>query len=218
MARGLLITLEGGEGCGKSTQARRLAERLRAGGRTVVEAREPGGTPLGEKLRDLLKHDPAGFGMAPETEALLLNASRAELVRRVFLPALAAGSIVVCDRFYDSTLAYQGAGRGLDLPALRGVIGLATGGLKPDLTLLLRASAEVAAARVATRTSATDPADRFEAEQSAFFDRVGAAFDALAASEPLRFRLIDANGSLDEVAAAAWAAVAPICGLPSPAI
>lgn len=201
MARGSFITFEGGEACGKSTQVRLLAEALRAGGHVVRELREPGGTPLGEKLRNLLKHDPDGHGMAPETELLLMNASRAELVRRVVRPALANGEIVLCDRFYDSTTAYQAGGRGLDAGAVRAVIELAVAGTRPDLTLLIRVPRQEALKRLAARNLATAPLpDRFEAEQDAFFRRVDAAYEKLAEAWPGRVRVVDGTGSPHEIA------------------
>jgi len=201
MARGRFITFEGGEACGKSTQVRLLAEALRAGGHVVRELREPGGTPLGEKLRHLLKHDPDGHGMAPETELLLMNASRAELVRRVVRPALADGEIVLCDRFHDSTTAYQAGGRGLDADAVRAVIELAVDGTRPDLTLLIRVPRPEALRRLAARNLATAPLpDRFEAEQDAFFRRVDAAYEKLAEAWPGRVRVVDGTGSPDEIA------------------
>ncbi|MGV3756610.1 MAG: dTMP kinase, partial [Verrucomicrobiota bacterium] len=132
---GLFITFEGTEGGGKSTQIQLLAERLRSLGHTVRTLREPGGTPIGEEIRHLLKHSDANHGMTSETELLLMNASRAQLVREVIQPALAASEIVLCDRFYDSTLAYQGYGRGLDLGQVQGVVDFAVGSVHPDLTL-----------------------------------------------------------------------------------
>ena len=134
---GRLITFEGTEGCGKSTQIARLVERLRAEGRATRLVREPGGTPIGEEIRHTLKHSPANHAMTAEAELLLMNASRAQLVREVIQPALAAGEIVLCDRFYDSTTAYQGYGRGLDLGRVKAVIDFAVGETRPDLTLLL---------------------------------------------------------------------------------
>lgn len=207
IARGRLITFEGGEGCGKSTQVRLLAERLQAVGRTVRLLREPGGTPLGEKLRHLLKHDPDGLGMAPETELLLMNASRAELVRRVIQPALAAGEVILCDRFFDSTTAYQGHGRGLPLAQVEAIIRLAVGASRPDLTLWLRVPPEVGRARARARAGQDPLPDRFEAEQDAFFARVEAGYSAVATAEPARFVAIDAQAPVDEVANRVWQAI-----------
>ncbi|MFN0068668.1 MAG: dTMP kinase [Limisphaerales bacterium] len=200
---GLFITLEGTEGAGKSTQARLLAERLRAAGRVVRELREPGGTAVGEAIRDLVKHR-AGPGLTPEAELLLMNASRAQLVREVIRPALAAGEVVVCDRFYDSTTAYQGHGRGLELALVRAVIDAAVGPTRPDLTLWLALRAKAAAARVVARGAG---GDRFEAAGGEFFARVEAAYAAIAAAEPDRVVKVLAEGMVDEVAERVWAAV-----------
>jgi dTMP kinase len=206
--KGRLITFEGGEGCGKSTQIRLLADRLKSLCHKVREVREPGGTPLGEKIRDLLKHDPAGRGMAPEAELLLMNASRAQLVREVVRPALDAGEIVLCDRFFDSTVAYQSGGRGLSRESVDAVIDQAVGSTRPDLTLLLSVSGDEALRRVAARSAAA-PAleDRFEQEKQAFFDRVEAAYAALAAAEPDRIRVVAAEGDPAGVAERVWQVV-----------
>lgn len=202
------ITFEGSEGCGKSTQTRRLSGRLRALGWRVRELREPGGTPLAEEIRHVLKHSAAGRGMTPEAELLLMNAARAQLVREIIRPALEAGDIVVCDRFADSTTAYQGWGRELDLRRVADVVALAIGRTRPDLTLLLRVPAEVGAARRGARTVAEGGTiDRFEAESGAFFERVERGFLALAEAEPARFRVIDASPGVEAVEAAIWEAV-----------
>src|SRR5579884_564295 len=132
---GLLISFEGSEGCGKSTQITLLADKLRALGRNVRLVREPGGTPIGEEIRHTLKHSDVNHGMTPEAELLLMNASRAQLVREVIRPGLASGEVVLCDRFYDSTTAYQGHGRGLDLKLVKAVIDFAVGDTRPALTL-----------------------------------------------------------------------------------
>src|SRR5580700_6969827 len=148
---GLFITFEGTEGCGKSTQITLLADRLRVLGRRVHVTREPGGTPIGEEIRHTLKHSEANAAMTPEAELLLMNASRAQLVREVIRPALAAGEIVLCDRFYDSTTAYQGYGRQLDLKMVQEIVDVAVGETKPDLTLLLTVSQEISELRRAMR-------------------------------------------------------------------
>ena len=148
MTKSLFITFEGTEGCGKSTQVELLAERLRALGHRVRVLREPGGTPIGEEIRHTLKHSKVNVTMTYETELLLMNASRAQLVRETIRPALAVGEIVVCDRFYDSTTAYQGYGRGLDLALVRSVIDFAVGDTRPNLTLLLHVPPEVSAERL----------------------------------------------------------------------
>src|SRR5690242_4897615 len=145
--KGVFITFEGTEGSGKSTQISLLAEHLRSQGRRVWTLREPGGTPIGEEIRHTLKHSAVNHAMTPETELLLMNASRAQLVREVIRPALAEGEVVLCDRFHDSTVAYQGYGRGLDLRHVQDVIELAVGGLRPALTILLRVPLEVSEMR-----------------------------------------------------------------------
>src|SRR6266851_2072546 len=134
---GIFITFEGTEGSGKSTQIQLLAERLRKLSRVVQVLREPGGTPIGEEIRHTLQHSAQNQAMSPETELLLMNASRAQLVREVIRPALAAGEVVLSDRFYDSTTAYQGHGRGLSLQAVKAIVDFAVGEARPDLTLLL---------------------------------------------------------------------------------
>ena len=211
MAAGRFITFEGGEACGKSTQIQKLAERLRCEGRTVRLLREPGGTPLGEKIRHLLKHDPDGRGMASETELLLMNASRAELVRQVIRPALAAGEVVLCDRFYDSTTAYQAHGRQLDAAAVHAVIAFAVGPTRPDLTLLFRLPRAEALRRLSHRQATTLPAeDRFEAEKEAFFERVEAGYAAVATAEPARIQTVNAADTVEAVAEVVWARVARV--------
>src|SRR5437660_4141148 len=145
--KGLFITFEGTEGSGKSTQISLLAERLRSLGRCVRTLREPGGTPIGEEIRHTLKHSLQNQAMQAETELLLMNASRAQLVREVIRPALGAGEIVLCDRFYDSTTAYQGYGRQLDLKMVQSIIDFAVGDTRPDLTLLLHLPVAVSESR-----------------------------------------------------------------------
>lgn len=195
--RGVFITFEGGEGAGKSTQIRRLAAALEAGGRTVVVTREPGGTPLAEAIRALIL-GPGASGDAL-TQALLFAAARREHIRVLIEPALAAGAIVLCDRFADSTRAYQG-GR-LPAPALDATISLATGDLAPDLTLLLDLPPEEGLARARGRGGDAD-ADTFERADLAFHADVRARFRALAKAEPDRIVVIDAGAGEDEVAEA----------------
>ena len=208
---GLFITFEGTEGGGKSTQIICLAERLRAAGHTVRTLREPGGTPIGEEIRHLLKHSAANVAMTSEAELLLMNASRAQLVREVIRPALAAGEIVLCDRFYDSTVAYQGYGRGLDLARVQAVIDFAVGDTRPNLTLLLSVPLTVSESRRASRlASQGGPRDRFEEADRAFFERVEQGFHAIAKAEPARIKTIDATANIDTVAAAIWQQVAPL--------
>jgi dTMP kinase len=204
MSRPAFITFEGGEGCGKTTQIARLAERLRATGHDVLTLREPGGTPLGESIRDLLKHHPSGSGMCPEAELLLFAASRAELVRKSIHPALAAGHWVLCDRFLDSTTVYQGYARGLPADAVAAINRLATAGTLPNLTLVLDMPPELALARARTRTAQTGGPDRMEAEPSAFYAAVREGFLTLAAAEPARIRLIPADAPPEVVAQSIW--------------
>ena len=204
MARGKFITLEGPEGAGKSTHLARLAEALRARGIEVLTTREPGGTPLCEVVRGLLQFNQAGEAPQTRAEVLLFLASRAQLVSQVIEPALARGTWVLCDRFCDSTFAYQGYGRGLELAQLRALNAFATGGLMPDLTLLLDIPEAESARRLAERKG---PADRFEQEQAAFHRRLAEGFREMAAAEPARFRVIDSSGSEAQTAAQILAAV-----------
>lgn len=170
--------------------------------------REPGGTPIGEEVRHTLKHSPANTAMAPETELLLMNACRAQLVREIIRPALAAGEIVLCDRFYDSTVAYQGYGRKLDLKLVRCLIDYAVGDTRPDLTLLMVVPYEKSQQRLAVRQS-TLPfmRDRIEDEDRSFFERVAQGYHDIAQAEPKRVREIDATGSMQQIEAAVWRAV-----------
>jgi dTMP kinase len=200
--RGRLVALEGIDGCGKSTQARLLAERLDA-----VATFEPGATPLGASLRSLLL-DRDGSPVATRTEALLMAADRAQHVADVIDPALAAGRWVVSDRFSASTFAYQGFGRGLDRDGLEALVGWATGGLRPDLTILFDLPVEEAAAR--RGVSGTD--DRMEAEGLDFQRRVADGYRTLAAREPDRWVVVDASRPVPAVAAAVWDAVQVMAG------
>ena len=195
---GCFITFEGTEGCGKSTHIKKLARRLEAEGHTVRTLREPGGTESGESIRHLLKHGPEE--LTAEAELLLMNASRAQLVREVIRPALTAGEIVLCDRFYDSTSVYQGTGRGLDATHVQAVIDFAVGDTRPDLTLLLQIPLKTSEERRARRSET----DRFEQADRTFFERIEAGYTALAAAEPDRIRVIEADQPLDTVAAAIW--------------
>jgi dTMP kinase len=206
--RGWFISLEGSEGCGKSTQSQRLADRLRSEGFPVLAVREPGGTPLGEEIRGLLKYAASGQGMTPEAEFLLFSASRAQLVREVISPALAAGQSVVCDRFADSSTAYQGAGRGLDLGVIRQVHSSVVGEVWPDITLLLDMDAEQAWQRAHQRNREEGaPADRMESEALSFYQRVRQGYLAMAAEYPARFRVVPADDTPDVVADRVWEAV-----------
>ncbi len=201
---GLFVTFEGGEGSGKSTQIERLAARLAARGLDPLRVREPGGTPLGEGVRALLL-DP-GPVPAPMTEALLLEAARAELVEAVIRPALASGRVVLCDRYDDSTLAYQGAGRGLDDATLRALNRAATGGLRPHLTLLFDLDPETGLAR---RSRAPGDTNRLDREPLEFHVRVRRRFLELARAEPGRWTVLDASDPAERLEARVWAAVEP---------
>jgi dTMP kinase len=213
--KGLFITFEGNEGSGKSTQVPLLAERLRGLGKAVRILREPGGTSIGEEIRHLLKHSDANHGMTSEAELLLMNASRAQLVREVIRPALAAGAIVLCDRFYDSTVAYQGYGRQLDLAKVKAMVDFAVESTRPDLTLLFDVPVEISEARRSTRQeggSETPKAglvpspvrDRIEEANREFFERVHYGYRKIAAAEADRVRIIDATRSIDEISADVW--------------
>ena len=206
----IFITFEGTEGGGKSTQIRLLAGRLQRMGRTVRVLREPGGTPIGEEIRHTLKHSPNNTAMTPEAELLLMNAARAQLVREIIRPALAAGEIILCDRFFDSTVAYQGYGRQLDLDAVNALINFAIGGTRPDLTLLLRVPVSISELRRKTRQSSEPARDRFEEADQAFFRRVEKGFDDIALAYPGRVKSIDATRNIDEVEASVWQCVEPM--------
>ncbi len=190
----IFITVEGIEGVGKSTHMSFIAERLEARGRSVVQTREPGGTPLGEGIRALLL-DRTHAGMSAEAELLLIFAARAQHIEKVIRPSLAAGSDVLCDRFTDATYAYQGGGRGIGIERIAVLESFVQRALRPHLTFLLDAPAELACARAKHRSES----DRFEAEEMAFFDRVRAAYLQRAAREPGRFQIVDATQSLDAV-------------------
>ena len=199
---GFFITFEGPEGAGKSTQIRRLERVLRQRGYDVVVTREPGGTELGERLRELLKHFAGSEGVTPEAEVLLFGASRAQHQRLVILPHLARGGVVLCDRFADSTTVYQGQARGLDLGFIQAMHRFSVGSRWPDLTLLLDLEVETSFARTHRRgAEAPGPADRIEAESRAFHEAVRRGFLELAQSAPGRFRVIAADGSIEAVQA-----------------
>ncbi|HXD55731.1 MAG TPA: dTMP kinase [Solirubrobacteraceae bacterium] len=206
MARGKLITIEGIDGAGKSTLAAALRDALVARGLPAELVREPGGVELSERLRALVT-DPA-LEVSPRAEALLYLAARAQLVVELLEPRLAAGAILILDRFSDSTLAYQGGGRGLGVPAMRDLDAFATGGLRPDLTLLLRLPPELVPERLAARPERPAAGlDRLEAEPPAFFAAIAAAYETLAAAEPGRFRVLDATAPPGDVLAAALDAI-----------
>ncbi|MEK7666982.1 MAG: dTMP kinase [Pseudomonadota bacterium] len=195
MNRGLFITLEGGEGAGKSTSLAFVCEFLEQAGRRVVVTREPGGTPLGEKIRELLLH--GRENMDVDTELLLMFAARAEHLTRVIRPALADGACVVCDRFTDATYAYQGGGRGVPETRIRILEDWVQQGLRPDLTLLLDIPVGQGLGRAGMRSAP----DRFEREKIDFFERVRNHYLAAAASEPQRIRVIDAACDIPQVQA-----------------
>ena len=201
-ARGKFITFEGLDGSGKSTQAEKLARSLRAHGLSVTVTREPGGTTAGEKIREVLLHS-ATAGLSPLTEMALMFASRAQHVHEVILPALAEGRIVLCDRFTDSTEAYQGAGRRLGSDAVLQLHKVLCGGLWPDLTILMDCDVNSSVARARRRNQAaaqeTSDENRFEKESHAFFTRVRNAFLEIAKREPQRVVLVDARPRLEIV-------------------
>lgn len=199
--RGRFISFEGGEGAGKTTQITRLAEFLRARGKTVLLTREPGGTALGEDVRKILKFADYGDTLTQETEALLFSAARAQLVREVILPALERGVYVISDRFTDSSIAYQGAGRALGEEAVASINRFATGGLEPDWTVLLDLPPEVGFERVRSRAGENgSKQDRMETMALEFYERVRAAYRTLATANPQRFYIVCADASADAIA------------------
>jgi dTMP kinase len=197
---GLFITFEGGERAGKSTQLTAVAERVLDAGRTVATSREPGGTELGERLRSALF---AGESPGPEAELLVFAAARAQLVHEVIRPALADGTVVLCDRFADSTVAYQQYGRGIDAATIATINDAATGGLTPALTVLL----DLSPADAAARGSETDNMER---EASEFHDRVRAGYLTLASTEPGRWLVLNATSDVDRLTDAIWERLAPL--------
>jgi len=205
VTRGCFITFEGGEGAGKSTQIRRLAERLRAEARDVVLTREPGGSPGAESIRELLLNG-AVDRWSPLTEALLMNAARRDHIERVIAPALARGAVVLCDRFADSTRAYQGAGGAVDPNVIAQLEAAVVGEMRPDLTLIFDLPVAEGLRRALSRNGGEE---RFEAKGEAFHERLRAAYLDIARSEPDRCLVIDAAASLDAVEAAIAVAVAP---------
>jgi dTMP kinase len=204
------ISLEGGEAVGKSTQIERLAKRLTDLGHKVIVTREPGGTPLGESIRHLLKHAPEGRGMTPYTELLLFLASRSELVRKVIMPALDQGVWVLSDRFLDSTTVYQGAGRQLPAEIVDRVNAFAVGPNVPGLTLVLDLDPEAARERQIRRSHppGTGSFDRMEAEPVDFFERVRQGYLEVAKAHPHRVKIVSAAGSIEQTAQAVWKEVA----------
>jgi dTMP kinase len=205
--RGLFITFEGMDGSGKTTQLCRLAARLRAQGRAVLETAEPGGTTIGKKIRQILL-DAGNQELSPTAELLLYFASRAQSINESILPALDRGEIVLADRFTDSTLAYQGCGRGLGAEVVLALDKIACCGLQPDITLLLEISLDDSLARALARNSAeTSPETRMDEQGLDFHRKVHEAYEALAAREPTRIKCIDGTASADDVERAIWEVV-----------
>ncbi len=209
----LFLSFEGGEAAGKSVQAARLAESLGAGGRDVLLTREPGGTPFAERIRDVLLHA-REVDLTPEAQALLFSAARAQHTRDVIRPALAAGKVVVADRYFDSTLAYQGYGLGADLEGLRAMTRFAVGSLVPQRTFLIDVPVAVTLSRLATR-SGTARWDRFHGDDRPFYERVRDGYLRLAAAEPGRFVVVDGDRPEEVVAADIRRQVDQLLGLPA---
>jgi dTMP kinase len=207
MSRGVFISFEGSEGCGKSTQVERLARRLEHMGNPPLVTREPGGTPIGETIRDLLKFAPESTAMVPETELLLFEASRSQLVREVIRPALARGEVVIADRFFDSTTVYQGVARHLDPRTVQQLNEFAVGDCKPDITFVLNLHAATARERMLKRVQSADKLDRMEREPLEFYERVCQAYVDLAQREPKRIALIDASQTADKIENEIWEAL-----------
>jgi dTMP kinase len=204
MPRGLFITFEGSEGCGKSTQIKRLSDRLGGLNMPFITTREPGGTPIGEEIRHLLQFSKAGYSMVSEAELLLFAASRAQLVREVILPALDAGTTVVADRFLDSTTVYQGVARKIETASVKFINEFAVGSCLPDITFLLDLDLATATERMRHRAQPAGEVDRMEQQPAEFYEAVRAGYLKLAAGNPGRIRLIDASKSIDEIEAQIW--------------
>lgn len=207
MARGVFISFEGSEGCGKSTQIQRLAEHLRGAGKRVVLTREPGGTEIGEQLRHLLQFSKAGHAMAPETELLLFTASRAQLVREFIEPSLNDGVWVLADRFLDSTTVYQGVARKLDPRQVAAINRFAVGDMLPQLTFVLDLDPTIARRRMLQRPGVPD---RMESQPANFYEAVRLGYLALARENPERVRLLDAAEPIETIASKIWDEVAPL--------
>lgn len=211
VSRGAFITFEGPEGCGKSTQIGLLAERLHAAGIPLVCTREPGGTPAGEAIRSILQHDQAGEGLFPEAEVLLFLASRAQLVRQLILPALEAGEWVVCDRYIDSTVAYQGYGRGFGYDRIAAFNAFVVGPAIPDLTLLLDIDVQTGYERMEARNRVTGGKhDRMEKQTAEFHERMRQGYLELARKMPDRIRVINADRSPEAVSEEVWKVVCDV--------
>lgn len=203
---GIFITFEGSEGCGKSTQIARLAERLQQehADRSVVTLREPGGTALGEQIRHLLQHGDSSMSIVSEAELLLFAASRAQLVREIIQPALEQGSIVLCDRFFDSTTAYQGAARALNPDQVKMINSFSVGEVVPDLTFLLDMEVMEGRERMKKRNAVSSIVDRMEQQSDDFYEAVRQGYLEIAKKTPKRIILIDAAASADEVSEKIW--------------
>jgi dTMP kinase len=204
MARGAFITFEGSEGCGKSTQVLRLAARLEQAAVRVLITREPGGTAIGEKIRELLQFAPESFAMTPEAELLLFEASRSQLVRETIRPALEQGTVVISDRFFDSTTVYQGVARKLEPDIVATLNDFAVGPDRPDLTIILDVDVATARVRMQRRVRPVAVIDRMEQEPVEFYERVCEAYRELARREPARIRLLDGSRSPDEIESEIW--------------
>ena len=204
--KGLLISFEGSEGSGKTTQIGMLSERLAAEGHDVLVTREPGGTLIGERIRNLLKHDENGNAMFPETELLLFGASRAQLVREVLSPALEANKVVLCDRYLDSTTVYQGVARNLSSDPVQLINAFAVGELVPDLTVVIDVPVNIGLSRLKLRAS--DLPDRMEQENVEFYEQVREGYLLLAKNLPERFIVVNGNGPVEEVHDVIWEGIA----------
>jgi dTMP kinase len=200
MPRLPFITFEGSEGCGKTTQVQKLAERLARSGVTHLVTREPGGTPIGETIRELLQFAPHNSSMTPETELFLFEASRSQLVREIIKPALERGMCVIADRFFDSTTVYQGAARTLDRELIERLNTFAVGDCIPDVTFVL----DVDAATAKSRMQGPRKTDRMEQQPAEFYERVRAGYRALTKREPSRVILIDGSRTADEIENEIW--------------
>jgi dTMP kinase len=204
MPRGAFITFEGSEGCGKSTQVLRLAARLEQAGVRTLITREPGGTAIGEKIRDLLQFAPESFAMTPEAELLLFEASRAQLVRETIAPALEQGTVVISDRFFDSTTVYQGVARRLSSEIVQTLNAFAIGDAVPNVTFILDVDLATARQRMLRRVRPVDVKDRMEQEPAEFYERVCQGYHELAKAEPDRFIVIDGAQSPDAIEEQIW--------------
>ncbi len=204
---GTLISFEGSEGSGKSTQIMRLAAHLQKQAREVVTVREPGGTEIGEQIRNIIVHNSKGDEMCAETELLLFTAARAQLVRQIIAPALMRGAIVLSDRFLDSSTVYQGIARNLALDPVQQINQFAVGNVMPDLTLVIDVPTEVSLARIHPRAS--DVPDRMERENIDFYDKVREGYLVLAKGLPTRFAVIDGTKSEEAIQKSIWAVVKP---------